>query len=170
MTGLLDQLNALANAADKVIDPGQTGATRRQPGWPKAANTLSTKLKALAPNLRRVGIDVMISHGRQGSIVCVTPLGRSTESDRHHRHDRHGDDGDDDLHTSGQAPANTQPQGSIDFDGNPVPPNEEADLADQARQHIAELRACEICGAPSDPIRGHILCPEHADFFDDEPF
>jgi energy-coupling factor transporter ATP-binding protein EcfA2 len=73
-TELLNEINRLADAADKVSDD-RVGPTRRQKEWPKAANSLSNRLKLLAPNLRRVGVDVAIDRDETGSRVTITRTG-----------------------------------------------------------------------------------------------
>ena len=68
---LLTKLNELANHDDKVFDDERMGPTRRQEGWPKAANVLSNRLRLLSPNLRRVGVDVVIDRDKTGSRITI---------------------------------------------------------------------------------------------------
>ncbi|MCA9835698.1 MAG: DUF2249 domain-containing protein [Trueperaceae bacterium] len=65
---------------------------RKTREWPKAANSLSMKLKRLAPNLRLVGIEVEIHRSNRGSRVSVqktvttvtpSPDGEYTRTERH---------------------------------------------------------------------------------------
>ena len=50
-TALLEALNALATTTDQI---------RKSDGWPKAPYALTGKLRALAPNLRAVGVEVVL--------------------------------------------------------------------------------------------------------------
>jgi hypothetical protein len=72
---LLNEINRLADTADKVFDD-RVGPTRRQKEWPKAANALSNRLKLLAPNLRRVGVDVSIDRDETGSRITISRTNR----------------------------------------------------------------------------------------------
>jgi hypothetical protein len=136
-TELLGRLCDMANVTDGV-GPDQIGHTRRQEGWPKAANALSAKLHLLAPNLRRVGVEVTIARGERGAIVSISQLAPSDAKDRQDRQDRppddadDADDADDDLRTSGGTPDRT---------------------------------TCEICGKPGRPYTNHDLCDEHKEAF-----
>jgi hypothetical protein len=70
-TELLAKLNDLANEQDRIYERDKIGPTRRQQGWPGAANVLSNKLTLLAPNLRRVGVDVVIDRDKTGSRIKI---------------------------------------------------------------------------------------------------
>ena len=140
-TELLAVLNEMANETDKITDADKIGPTRRQEGWPKAANALSGKLHLLAPNLRRIGVDIAIGHTERGSKITISPRVTSDANDRQDRQDRQPhdppDDPDgpgDDLHRSPDATAPTQPD-----------------------------TTCEICGARGRPYLNHVLCDAHKD-------
>src|SRR5262249_29955244 len=60
-TDLLHQLNLIEN--EKVT---------KDRDWPKRPNVLSGRLRRLAPNLRRIGINVEIGRGKRGSRVTIT--------------------------------------------------------------------------------------------------
>lgn len=71
--------------------------TRRDPDWPKRANTLSGQLRRLAPNLRRVGVRVDQKRTNEGRIYTIQ---KTSEKDRHYRHHRHA--GAENSHESGE--------------------------------------------------------------------
>ena len=136
-TELLARLNEMANETDKITDADKIGPTRRQEGWPKAANALSGKLHLLAPNLRRIGVDVSIAHTERGSKITISPRVARDAKDRQDRQFRQPDDADDpgdDLHPLPDATAPTQPDAT-----------------------------CEICGARGRLYLNHVLCDEHKD-------
>ncbi|HKZ91591.1 MAG TPA: hypothetical protein VJZ50_05585, partial [Candidatus Limnocylindrales bacterium] len=65
---LLDKLTAIAG-----------DATSRRKDWPAAANTLSNRLERLAPNLRRIGINVERTKGAHGRrTIRLTIVSRSS--------------------------------------------------------------------------------------------
>ena len=67
-----------------------TPAGRAPRGWPESPRGLSAALRALAPNLRRAGIE--ITADREGNtgrrLIRMTPV-RTAGLHRHHRHHRH---------------------------------------------------------------------------------
>ena len=58
---LLDELNGFANTE-----------TRKEKSWPKAANVLSNQLKRISPNLRAVGLDVLMGAVHGGRFITLT--------------------------------------------------------------------------------------------------
>jgi hypothetical protein len=63
---LLEELNLLAGEQ-----------TRKQPGWPKSAASLSNRLRRLAPNLRGLGVEVTIwreTTGKKRRLVRISAL------------------------------------------------------------------------------------------------
>ena len=97
--GLLDELNGLANAE-----------TRKEKSWPKAANVLTNQLKRISPNLRAVGLDVLMGAVHGGRFITLTRSSAeiivATDApfqDEQALQGDHRDDRDDDLsddHTS----------------------------------------------------------------------
>jgi hypothetical protein len=58
----------------------------------------------------------------------------------------------------------------LDFQGDVVTREDEAEATEQACRHIIGLRYCERCGAPGWRFFGHTLCATHRDdFILDEP-
>ena len=66
-TELLEALNGVASDAD-----------RRLKSWPQTASKLSGHIKRLAPNLRKIGVDVAIGRTRKGRFVQLTRIRADT--------------------------------------------------------------------------------------------
>ena len=64
---LLDQLNGIASPE-----------TRKEKSWPKAANSLSNQLKRISPNLRAVGLDVLMETLHAGKFITLTRISTET--------------------------------------------------------------------------------------------
>jgi hypothetical protein len=62
-------------------------ATRKRKDWPKSSSALSSRLKRLAPSLRRIGIDVEFSRVMTRRQIRLAQ--RTDAEDRHGRHARH---------------------------------------------------------------------------------
>jgi hypothetical protein len=75
-TELLAALNRVAHEEVRI-----------ERGWPKRANHLATQLRRLAPNLRRLGIDVRFEREAGTGQRRITLTG--PDPDRHHRHSCH---------------------------------------------------------------------------------
>ena len=57
----------------KELNRESTPAERRTPAWPDNPRSLSSELDRLAPNLRRVGVNIgPKAHTRTGNVVCIT--------------------------------------------------------------------------------------------------
>jgi hypothetical protein len=60
----VDDFQGTATDLLRVLTDRSDDPTRRQKGWPANAEGLSNTLRRLAPNLRKVGIEVAFSRGR----------------------------------------------------------------------------------------------------------
>ena len=96
--------------------------------WPKRPNTLSGKLRIIAPNLRVKGIEVAqdrVEESRNIHIVPIVEDGWSEHvNNRHNRHDRHVDDHGNDGHDANdsvQQESANQPQENCEVCGGPAP-------------------------------------------------
>jgi hypothetical protein len=85
---LMEERDVWSGSATELLAEltGLAGETaQRVTGWPKQANVLSTTLKRIAPNLRRLGVDV--EFGRKGNrgrarIIMITTAAQNTVRDR----------------------------------------------------------------------------------------
>ena len=78
-----DRWDGTATALLAAVTARVSDAVRREPGWPKGANSLSSKLKRLAPNLGRCGVAVGFARSAGTGQRTIVLTAKETEGDRH---------------------------------------------------------------------------------------